>query len=206
VIFFNLNDSTIIVINNKTIEHYYNKTIMLTFAAILELNKTYINMNKKLLVFSLFILIFVACKDGIENISEGNALIENKLTGENQDLIRNEITADGDIDTTNAPRIVFETPIYDFGTIKQGELVDFTFKFKNTGLSPLVIKGAKATCGCTVPKPNKEPILPGETGEIPVTFNSSGKSDNITKTITVTTNAYPNRTQVKLVGFVQVEE
>lgn len=163
-------------------------------------------MNKTLLIFPLFILIFVACTEGIESTNTENALIENKLIGENQDLIRNEITADGDIDTANAPRIEFEMPIYDFGTIKQGELVDFTFKFKNTGKSPLVIKEAKATCGCTVPKPSKEPIAPGETGEIPVTFNSSGKSDDITKTITITTNAYPNRTQVKLVGFVQVEK
>ncbi len=163
-------------------------------------------MNKNLLVLPLFILIFTACQDAVENVSTENALIENKLTGENKDLIRNEITADGEIDTTNAPRIVFETPIYDFGTIKQGELVDFTFKFKNTGLSPLIVKSAKATCGCTVPKPSNEPILPGESGEIPVTFNSSGKADDITKTITVTTNAYPNRTQVKLVGFVQVEK
>lgn len=160
-------------------------------------------MNKKLLIFPLFILIFVACKDGVESVGENNALIENKLTGENQDLIRNEITADGDIDTVNAPRIVFEMPTYDFGTIQEGDLVDFTFKFKNTGKSPLIVKSAKATCGCTVPKPSKEPIAPGETGEIPVTFNSSGKSDKITKVITVTTNAYPNRTQVKLVGFVE---
>ena len=103
-------------------------------------------------------------------------------------------------------KIEFKTDVIDYGTIEKGANGVRVFEFTNTGDAPLIITKVSSSCGCTVPKKPNAPILPGETGEIPVTFNSSGKSDNITKTITVTTNAYPNRTQVKLVGFVQVEE
>ena len=60
-------------------------------------------------------------------------------------------------------------------------------KFKNTGTEPLIIKNARGSCGCTVPNWPKEPILPGEEGQIEIRYatNRVGKID---KRVTVTTN------------------
>lgn len=85
-------------------------------------------------------------------------------------------------------KIDFEQVFYDFGDLKQGEQVSFVFEFTNTGGSPLLIKDAAASCGCTVPSFAKEPIAPGEEGGIEVVFNSSGRRGNQYKTVIVTTN------------------
>lgn len=80
---------------------------------------------------------------------------------------------------------------YDFGEIKQGDVVDHTFIVKNAGTKPLVITNVRASCGCTVPVKPSQPILPGKTGEIKVTFNSAGKIGAQTKGITVYSNGVP---------------
>ena len=62
--------------------------------------------------------------------------------------------------------IEFKETTFEFGEIEQGEKVSYAYKFTNTGSEPLVIKNAKGSCGCTVPKWPKEPIAPGESGEL----------------------------------------
>ena len=160
-------------------------------------------MNKLWLILPLFAMTFIACDSGVESGEEGS-LNEYNVSGDNSnsDLIRNPISAEEVGDTVNVAKIQFETPVYDFGTVKEGKKVKYSFKFKNTGKKPLIIKSAKASCGCTVPKPSKKPIPPGETGEIPVTFDSKGRGPEVLKTITVTSNAYPNQTLIKLMGKV----
>src|SRR6476620_3345833 len=74
-----------------------------------------------------------------------------------------------------APIMKFDKDIYDFVKIVQGEKVSYNFTFTNTGKSPLIIKDAVATCGCTVPEPPTEPIQPGEKSKINVVFSSAGK-------------------------------
>ena len=69
-----------------------------------------------------------------------------------------------------------------------GDIVETTFTFKNTGLNDLIITNAKSTCGCTIPEWPKEPIPPGAEESIKVKFNSAGKSNKVTKTITLATN------------------
>ncbi|MXV16415.1 DUF1573 domain-containing protein [Hufsiella ginkgonis] len=96
----------------------------------------------------------------------------------------------------------FENVKYDFGKIKEGEKISYTFKFKNSGKSPLIITNATATCGCTTPTYPHEPIVPGATGNIDVTFNSTGKSGMQDKVITVTSNASPAVNEVHLTGEV----
>lgn len=162
-------------------------------------------MNKLWLILPLFAMIFVSCDNGIESGEEGS-LVELSGEGSNSDLIRNPISAEEIGDTVNVAKIQFETPVYDFGTVEEGEQVQYSFKFKNTGKKPLIIKSATATCGCTVPKPSKEPIAPGKIGEIPVTFDSNGRGPEVTKTITVTSNAFPNQTRVKLIGKINVKK
>ncbi len=88
--------------------------------------------------------------------------------------------------------VEFEELEWDFGEITQGDKVTHIFKFTNTGNEPLILNSAKGSCGCTVPEWPKEPILPGEGGEIKVTFNSKGKKGKQTKSVTLTGNTDPN--------------
>lgn len=96
----------------------------------------------------------------------------------------------------NATSMEFEKTIHDFGTLKSGASVSYTFEFKNTGDKPLLISGAKGSCGCTVPRWPKEAIAPGATGEIEVTFNSKGKTGKQHKSVTLTANTDPANTRL----------
>ena len=89
----------------------------------------------------------------------------------------------------NQADMKFEADEYNFGTIKQGESVNYEFKFTNAGKEPLIITEAHGSCGCTVPEWPKEPIKKGQTGTIKVTFNSAGKMGPQDKTVTITSNA-----------------
>jgi hypothetical protein len=86
------------------------------------------------------------------------------------------------------PAMTFEKTEHDFGTINQGDKATYAFAFKNTGEADLVIADAKGSCGCTVPAYPKDPVKPGESGEIKVVFNSAGKTGIQHKTVTLTTN------------------
>lgn len=105
----------------------------------------------------------------------------------------------------NAPSFKFEKEEYNFGTIKQGEIVNYEFKFKNVGKEPLIISEAHGSCGCTVPNYPKEPIKPGESAVIKVTFNSAGKSAMQDKTVTLTSNAKEGQKILHLKGTVEVK-
>ena len=86
--------------------------------------------------------------------------------------------------------IKFEKTSHNFGTFPESEKVTCVFKFKNTGDNLLVIHQAIASCGCTVPQYSKQPIKPGESGEIVVTYNGAGKfPGHFKKSITIRTNA-----------------
>jgi Protein of unknown function (DUF1573) len=72
----------------------------------------------------------------------------------------------------------------------QGDKVEHTFKFRNAGTEPLVITNVSVTCGCTIPKGwSRDPIPPGETGEITIGFNSAGQYGKKEKVITIVSNA-----------------
>lgn len=86
--------------------------------------------------------------------------------------------------------IKFEKTSHNFGSFPETEKVTCTFKFTNTGNNLLVIHQAIASCGCTVPQYPKQPIKPGESGEIKVTYDGSGKfPGHFKKSITLRTNA-----------------
>ncbi len=91
---------------------------------------------------------------------------------------------------------------WDFGTINEGDVVEHTYVFKNTGQAPLIIENAKPSCGCTVPSWTMEPIPVGGTGEILVKFDSKGKPNIQTKTVTVTANTWPKVTTLRFKTFV----
>ena len=99
--------------------------------------------------------------------------------------------------------IKFEKDEHNFGTIKQGDKVEYTFQFTNTGKEPLIITEAHGSCGCTVPEWPKQPIKKGEKGEIKVTFNSAGKQGMQDKTITITSNAADSPKVLHVKGTVE---
>jgi len=67
----------------------------------------------------------------------------------------------------------FNTNKYDFGKVKQNVPAVYSFEITNTSDKPLVIENAHATCGCTVPEYQKDPILPGKTAKIKVQYNAA---------------------------------
>ena len=88
------------------------------------------------------------------------------------------------------PVITFEKTEHDFGKINEGDgRVTTLFHFKNEGMAPLVLSNVRASCGCTTPKWTKEPIEPGQGGDITVTYNPNGRPGRFQKTITVSSNA-----------------
>ena len=100
------------------------------------------------------------------------------------------------------PVFEFATTDHDFGTIKEGDKVSYTYSFKNTGEAPLIIQNAQPSCGCTVPEWSKEPIPVGGTGFIKAEFDSNGKPNIQNKTITVTANTWPKVTTLRFKAMV----
>lgn len=100
------------------------------------------------------------------------------------------------------PVIEFETVDHDFGTIKEGSKVQYTYKFKNTGQVPLIIQGAQGSCGCTTPDWSKEPIPVGGSGFVKAEFDSNGKPNIQNKTVTVTANTWPKTTTLRFKAMV----
>lgn len=107
-------------------------------------------------------------------------------------------------------KIEFDEETFEFGTVMEGEKIKNIFEFTNTGKEPLVISNAKGSCGCTVPEWPKEPILPGETGQILVQFDSKGKGkiggNKQSKRVTITTNTDPANNYLVIKGTVEKEQ
>ncbi|MCW5908438.1 MAG: DUF1573 domain-containing protein [Chitinophagales bacterium] len=92
--------------------------------------------------------------------------------------------------------VKFDRMEHNFGKISDKGKVKTKFKFTNTGSNPLVISNATGSCGCTVPQWPRAAIEPGKTGEIEVEFDSSGKSGEQTKSVSVTANTNPAVTEL----------
>lgn len=98
-------------------------------------------------------------------------------------------------------KIEFKTDVIDYGTIEKGADGLRVFEFTNTGNAPLIISNAKSTCGCTVPNWPKEPIMPGQSGEIKVKYDTK-RVNPIRKTITVSSNADTPTVALKIKGLI----
>ncbi len=91
---------------------------------------------------------------------------------------------------SKGPVLTWDKSTHDFGDVAQGDKVEHTFKYKNTGNEPLIITNVQVTCGCTTPKGwARDPIAPGQSGEITIAFNSLGKFGKQNKVVTVISNA-----------------
>lgn len=99
-------------------------------------------------------------------------------------------------------KIEFKSVTIDYGTIEKGADGKRVFEFTNTGEAPLIISKVTSSCGCTIPKWSKDPILPGKTGEIQVKYNTN-RVNPIRKTITVISNAETPTVALKIKGLVK---
>lgn len=99
----------------------------------------------------------------------------------------------------NGPSITFQKDTHDFGDIYQGDVVKHTFTFENTGNEPLIITNVQTTCGCTAPAWPRDPIAPGQTGDITIQFNSTGKIGRQNKVVTIVSNATNQNNRVTIV-------
>jgi hypothetical protein len=93
------------------------------------------------------------------------------------------------------PEIEFEKVVHDYGDVPYNGNGECEFRFTNTGTEPLLVQKPKSSCGCTIPSWPNEPILPGESEVIKVTYRTN-RAGNINKTVTVTSNAVKNSTVV----------
>ena len=163
-------------------------------------------MKKNFILFAALALavVFTACKnEGGENPTEATPEVTNTESTAATSTT-NATTENAEVPAGPTTTIEFETSTYDFGTIQEGEKVQYAYKFKNTGAEPLVISNAKGSCGCTVPNWPREPIAPGGTAEIMVEFDSKGKGkeggQKQTKRVTVTANTDPANTFLTITG------
>lgn len=101
----------------------------------------------------------------------------------------------------NVAKIEFKQTTIDYGTIEKGANGIRTFEFTNTGNAPLIVSKVSSSCGCTVPKKPEAPIMPGETGEIEVKYDTK-RVMPIRKTITVLSNADTPTVALKIKGEV----
>ena len=100
-------------------------------------------------------------------------------------------------DVITGATIEWEKKSHDFGDITEGEKVEYVYKFTNKGTEPLIITNVQVTCGCTTPKGwPRDPVMPGGKGEIPVQFNSLGKSGRQNKVVTIVSNAVEGNSQI----------
>ncbi len=98
-------------------------------------------------------------------------------------------------------KIEFKATTIDYGTIEKGANGVRVFEFTNTGDAPLIISKVNSSCGCTIPKKPKDPIMPGKTGEIEVKYDTN-RVNPIRKTITVLSNAETPTVALKIKGLV----
>lgn len=132
-----------------------------------------------------------------------NAVVESTLNSATADK-----TAINDIvspEVNNGPKtsVAFAESEHDFGIIDQDTENRKVFVFTNTGTEPLIIENAKGSCGCTVPEYPKEPIAPGETGEINVIYKPGKQKGSQTKTVTITANTEPRNTILNIKANVE---
>ena len=169
-------------------------------------------MRKFIWVFSIAMLTF-SCTNDSANIEVREGAKRSRLSAGSQSAEELQKGADErkkkqeEVEKeimSNQTTMEISPNVYDFGNIPHKKPVSTVFKIKNTGDKPLIINDAKASCGCTVPRKPEEPIMPGEEGELEVTFESNEGQENspMNKTITVTANIPGSQQIVTIKGMV----
>jgi hypothetical protein len=103
-----------------------------------------------------------------------------------------------------AQEFKFEKETIDYGAINKSANGERVFVFTNIGDAPLIIKNIQSSCGCTVPKKPEKPIMPGEKGEIKVSYDTK-RVGGFSKSITIFSNAKNSRKIIKIKGIINKE-
>ncbi|TCP22168.1 uncharacterized protein DUF1573 [Tenacibaculum skagerrakense] len=103
--------------------------------------------------------------------------------------------------SVNAQEFKFDSELINYGKITQGSEGKRVFKFTNVGDAPLIISDIKSTCGCTVPSKPEKPIMPGEKGQIEVSYDTK-RLGGFSKAITIYSNAKQERMMLKIKGYI----
>ena len=146
---------------------------------------------KKVVLLATGILMLTACNSAVDRIES----TPDNTTNEASEGMMDEL-----------PSIAFEADFHDFGEISEGTVAEHVFTFTNEGDGPLIISNAQGSCGCTVPIWPRNPIAPGATGEIKVSFNSKGRAGKQDKRVTLTTNAVPQTKVLNITSTVIAEK
>ncbi|NPA45684.1 MAG: DUF1573 domain-containing protein [Chlorobi bacterium] len=128
---------------------------------------------KKFLLFALALSLTFACNNDPSK----------KIKKENLKQAQQELAKQNKF-----PVMSFDYEEVDFGHHKEGEILDTVFRFKNTGNATLIISKVRTSCGCTTPYWPRNPIKPGDSGVIKVSFNTNHKTGHQVKTITIHAN------------------
>jgi len=167
-------------------------------------NKIKTKMNKYLSIF--IVLAVVSCNDMAKKVDQSSSdnldLKEEVKPSLSSNLVMNKESSTASSSISKGPQFSFDNDSHDFGQLIDGEKVSYSFKFTNSGDAPLIISSAKGSCGCTVPDWPKDPIEPGQTGTIDISFNSSGRSGKQNKTVTLQANTNPNRKVLRITSEV----
>jgi hypothetical protein len=103
----------------------------------------------------------------------------------------------------NTPKAEFAKEVHDFGKVEESAgTISTEFTFKNVGNAPLIIQRVQASCGCTTPEYTNEPVLPGKTGTIKVTYSTTGRPGALDKDVTIFTNVPDTIYKVHIKGEV----
>lgn len=99
--------------------------------------------------------------------------------------------------------IKFKETSHDFKKIAEGTQATYSFEFTNVGKAPVVISNVQPSCGCTTPEWTREPIMPGKTGKVTASYNSTGRPGSFSKTITVVNNGEISQIILSILGAVE---
>lgn len=89
----------------------------------------------------------------------------------------------------NAGKFSFKEESWNFGEVTEGPDITHEFEFSNVGKSPIFIRNASAGCGCTVADWPHEPVAPGATAKVKVTFHTKGRPGLASKVVTIDSDA-----------------
>ncbi len=142
-------------------------------------------MIKKIIILASISLLIIlgACKKKEDANTEQHSAISNPAEIGIPDMEKPVVPKDG-----KYPVMTFATKDHDFGSIEANSKVNYSFTFKNTGEADLIIIKAVGSCGCTIPEYPREPIKPGESGKIDVSFDSSNKHGIQHKSVKIRAN------------------
>ncbi len=102
--------------------------------------------------------------------------------------------------------ISFTEVSHDFGSVREGRIVEKIFTYTNTGNTPLLLSGVRTTCGCTALEWPKTPLKPNATAQIKVSFDTKGKIGKQNKSVTVLSNGLTPSVRLALMGMVLPDE